>query len=798
MAYDLLNIYLDYNCLAEARHNLKPIANPTKNNVDSLYPPTRLEMKTTAKFILGTSLLLAHSAFAHGPRPTSLIDVPIPPVPGLTDGANPIVVDKNMAIALGKALFWDTNVGSDGQACGSCHFHAGADSRVKNQINPGEKSSNASGLTFDTLASGAGGPNHTLTLADFPLHDFNNPLNQTSGVKNTTDDAVASAGTFAGTFKGVNQFTTSADTCDRSADPVFHVGATGTRRVEPRNTPTVINAVFNYRNFWDGRANNVFNGSSPWGDRDPNAGVWVKTGARSVQKQRLHLENSSLASQAVAPPLNSSEMSCSGRNLAAIGRKLLMRKPLQNQKVHNQDSVFGPLNLTLSTAGNLKPGLNTTYKAMITKAFNSKYWSYTALGAFGAPAPGQIPYNQVEANFSLFFGIALQMYQSTLVSDQAPIDLTPREAGTLNPTWEGMGKSAAEIEQLKRGMLVFEASHCLICHAGPLMTAAAVKTNSLLVTPTPGKFYGPSNGRIAFGPDSMGVNGQAAYAGINRYTNLVVREETSGGGKIMDLGFTNTAVGSPDADIGLAATDDFGNPLSFSDQYVQYLLGNASLLKDPGITQTQSCAFTVPIAWNIDFGGSVPDYFTAYDGIEIDGAREGSPRDQNCYDPEFAYIPTVAGANASLISNPKLLAVGKKAAFKIPSLRNVELTGPYMHNGSMSTLEQVLQFYTRKGNFNNPDKHQFVTNIALPTQADRDALVALLKTFTDDRVRYEKAPFDHPELVVPHGHEGNDLLVSPGNPLSPALAKEEFLTLPAVGANGKTDPLLPFDQLLAP
>ena len=37
------------------------------------------------------------------------------------------VRDRRAAIALGKALFWDMQVGSDGiQACGSCHFRAGA------------------------------------------------------------------------------------------------------------------------------------------------------------------------------------------------------------------------------------------------------------------------------------------------------------------------------------------------------------------------------------------------------------------------------------------------------------------------------------------------------------------------------------------------------------------------------------------------------------------------------------------------------------------------------------------------
>jgi cytochrome c peroxidase len=32
---------------------------------------------------------------------------------------------RQTAIALGKALFWDRQLGSDGQACASCHFHAG-------------------------------------------------------------------------------------------------------------------------------------------------------------------------------------------------------------------------------------------------------------------------------------------------------------------------------------------------------------------------------------------------------------------------------------------------------------------------------------------------------------------------------------------------------------------------------------------------------------------------------------------------------------------------------------------------
>src|SRR5687767_11641951 len=43
------------------------------------------------------------------------------------------VADKGAAIALGKALFWDMQIGSDGKtACATCHFNAGADSRTRN------------------------------------------------------------------------------------------------------------------------------------------------------------------------------------------------------------------------------------------------------------------------------------------------------------------------------------------------------------------------------------------------------------------------------------------------------------------------------------------------------------------------------------------------------------------------------------------------------------------------------------------------------------------------------------------
>lgn len=750
-------------------------------------------MNLSKKLIAACCLLLSQTTFAHGPLAVPLIGAPTPPVPGLLDGSDPIVVNKDMAIALGKALFWDVNIGSDGMACASCHFHAGADNRTKNQINPGTLNSDADD-NFDILSSGYGGPNHELYAIDFPLTQFNDPLDKGSGMLYTSDDAIASSGTFSGELTGVSVFSGMNDNCDRNADPVFNVHGTGTRRVEPRNAPTVINAVFNHRNFWDGRANNIFNGSSNWGDRDPDAGVWVRTGRRKVEKQRLHLENSSLASQAVETALSQLEMTCSNRSIADIGRKVLLRNPLQHQKVHYQDSVFGPLNLSLSTTDEQQKGLNTTYKRMIRSAFARKYWSYNRRGNFGAPAIGGLAYNQMEANFPMFFALALQLYETTLVSDQAPIDTAVRDPDTYKAT------SLTESEQ--RGAQVFTESHCNLCHSGPALTAAAITTNSALVTPTPDAFYGPAHSLRAFGPEAMGkVPVDAAKdAGITEFPNVVTRDVTRNpaGQKLMDVGFFNTGVGNPDKDPGLGAVDDFNKPLSLSSQYVQYLMGNYNEVKDQAAAQVHSCQFITPLAWNLGFDFSFPAFFTLSMDREVDGNREGqneiAKRSQDCQDNAYAWIPTTEAAITAFNNpNDKKLLIASKAAFKVPTLRNIELTGPYMHNGSMATLEQVIEFYARGGNFDNNNTHDFLTFTPMSNDPQKRAdLLAFLKTLTDDRVRFEKAPFDHPELIVPNGHPGDDSLVSGGNPIDSALATEDFIVVPAVGANGIATPLAPF------
>lgn len=138
------------------------------------------------------------------------------------------------------------------------------------------------------------------------------------------------------------------------------------------------------------------------------------------------------------------------------------------------------------------------------------------------------------------------------------------------------------------------------------------------------------------------------------------------------------------------------------------------------------------------------------------------------------------------------LATGTAGAFKVPSLRNVELTGHYMHNGGMATLEEVLQFYNRGGNFTAPGKDaQFLFGVRAPEETLAD-IVAFLKSLTDERVRFEKAPFDHPALPLLAGHSGDEHAVAgEGGASTARLAETELVELPAGGASGRDEALGP-------
>jgi len=604
------------------------------------------------------------------------------------------VKNKPAAIVLGKALFWDMQVGSNGsQSCASCHFHAGGDNRDKNQLSPGLLRVTASGEANPDITFNAGkGPNSVLQPADFPFHKLADPNNRLSQVLRDTNDVAGSQGVTLAKFIDIVPGS-AVDQVQVLPDPIFNVQGINVRQVTERNTPSTINAVFNFRNFWDGRAQNEFNGVNPFGSRDPSAFVLkAPTKQSALQQVKISLKNSSLASQAVGPPLNSVEESATGRVFPDIGqkfdqikikklpretgKKLKQLRPLGKQLVHPQDSVLGSLSRSP------QPGLkDKSYEKMIEDAFKREWWDSQQIikvdangtRSFKQPqgALATDEFTLMDYNFSLFFGLAVQLYESTLISNDSPFDKFME------------GNSNALTVQQKQGKDLFEGrAKCVNCHGGAEFTNASVKN--------------VENERLE--RMTMGNGGEAVY----------------------DNGFYNIGVRPTLEDLGVGGKDPFGNPLS------------ESRLAQQGLFQS---------------------------------LLNATP-------------------NETVGANERIAADG---AFKTPGLRNVELTAPYFHNGGQLTLRQVVDFYNRGGDFheNNIDNLDAdIQNLGL-SEAEKTSLVAFLVSLTDERVRFERAPFDHPQLFITNGHPGDQNAVTNDGT---GQATTTVIELPAVGANGTSTP----------
>jgi cytochrome c peroxidase len=660
------------------------------------FRPARLQRSGAIALLVATAILTGNLVSAQvqpaePPDPlASLKKVEIPKPDNLKD----FIKDEKKAIKLGKTLFWDMQVGSDGiMACATCHFHAGADSRSKNQLSPG----------FDGMVGK--GLNYQLMAGDFPFHKLSDPDNRFSSVLSDTNDITGSQGIFRSTFNSITPGSATENTTV-VPDPVFNVNGTNVRQVTGRNSPSVINAVFNFRNFWDGRAQNIFNGVNPFGLRDPNAKVFKAPKKDTLQAVKIQLRNASLASQAVGPPLSVVETSGAGRTFPDISQKLTqdiattskkMRSlpPLAQQLVSSEDSVLG--DVSNSDSKNLRPGLKKTYEQLIQESFKEEWWDSGVLinvdangnltftsdkvpknppdlsqGYVPIIPPNELETNQytlMDWNFPLFLGLSIQAYESTLVSNDAPIDRY----------FDNKSKPGILSDSQIRGKTLFEGkAKCIQCHEGPLFTDAAI-----------------------------------ANVKDERLEHMIMGD---GNPAVYDHGFYNIGVRPTGEDLGVGGKDPFGNPLA-----------------------------------------------------ESRVAQQGKFQQLLGENPNFTVAP-----------GERITANG---AFKTPSLRNVELTAPYFHNGGKLTLEQVVEFYNRGGDFheqNFADLDPNIQNLGLNTQ-DKADLVAFLKSFTDERVRYQQEPFDHPQLLIPNGHPGDTKSVAlAGN----GTAKDQFLEIPAVGKKG--------------
>jgi cytochrome c peroxidase len=86
----------------------------------------------------------------------------------------------------------------------------------------------------------------------------------------------------------------------------------------------------------------------------------------------------------------------------------------------------------------------------------------------------------------------------------------------------------------------------------------------------------------------------------------------------------------------------------------------------------------------------------------------------------------------------------QRGAFRTPSLRNVALTAPYMHDGSMATLDAVIDHYARGGRARGPNTSPLLRGFRLSPQ-ERADLIAFLESLTDTALTSD------PRLAPPAG-----------------------------------------------
>ena len=315
-------------------------------------------------------------------------------------------------------------------------------------------------------------------------------------------------------------------------------------------------------------------------------------------------------------------MSASGRSFPDIGRKLLRMSPLALQKVHKTDGVLG--NLSRYPQKGLKI---RSYTDMVKAAFNPQWWNSPKIIRTAKRCSPIIivdrknredeDFSLMEYNFSLFFGLAIQLYESTLVADDSPYDRFM------------IGDASAVSEAAVRGVDLFRShsrGRCINCHEGAELTGASVT-------------------RVAASP-------------------IRIRDEQA-----LDRGFNNIGVRPSTDDVGIGGTDPFGNPLA-----------------------------------NIRRAATVP---TCANGLPCPVVADGF--------------------------------------LKVPGLRNVELTAPYFHNGGTLTLRDVLDFYSRGGDFaklEQLDGSEIAPlNILMNSDEEKADLEAFLLSLTDERGALPKSAF---------------------------------------------------------
>ncbi|OHB31706.1 MAG: hypothetical protein A2X84_00175 [Desulfuromonadaceae bacterium GWC2_58_13] len=191
---------------------------------------------------------------------------------------------------------------------------------------------------------------------------------------------------------------------------------------------------------------------------------------------------------------------------------------------------------------------------------------------------------------------------------------------------------------------------------------------------------------------------------------------------------------------------------SFTSKYDSYLAGNAQLTAQElnGLALFEGkagCNLCHPSAATANLDGTiVPPLFTdfTYDNL-------GVPTNDNRLLVDCGIDNGLGGRLVTGVDPNADLQVGK---FKVSSLRNIELTAPYTHNGFFATLEEIVRFYNTRDVANWPlpevSDNLNITELGnLGLTADEEAdLVAFLLTLTDGFCKNMPDNFVLPEMTV--------------------------------------------------
>lgn len=439
------------------------------------------------------------------------------------------IADVEAAEALGKAFFWDMQAGSDlrriksqdgksivvGTACATCHFKNGADGRDRNTTR----------IPYVVWDKYWDGHETEYQAHPFVFNDSRQPFDVVAKSSQTfvPDEGqpfwmiVGSQGVEPRVFKGTRSASAApyANGYWEKWDPrdpdgfvnykpdwsMFIEGQKKAgryfRQITTRNSPSVVNAGFADRLFHDGRAESTFNGFSIFGDHDQREVLYRRTVDGKLVPVQVAITDAALASQAVGPIVNEVEMSYFGRTFHNLACKLLDAEVLAHQSISQTDSLLAEIAKKKGTADKV------TYAKLIRKAFRQEWWNDASCKPVDlmlsntCESSDVLPQgNLMQANFSLYWGLSIMLYEASLVSNESPFDAMMAGNGKpVNELWDRIKAQGFEPIPLDRartnepkpngvappnlvhgtevfqlGFRLFMNRNCIECHSGPLFS----------------------------------------------------------------------------------------------------------------------------------------------------------------------------------------------------------------------------------------------------------------------------------------------------------------------------------------